>query len=647
MHMPSPATPAKATLSLWNTPATQQERFAAELKNEGVLPLLVQLLHQHSTEDGMLALINSNAATLESGHQYPQPTSETFQSTLALRQNSAKALRNIVTHTSSNRKEVELLCLPEDLRSFVEIFFLRWSDSPVEAVDHPCSQLAQLLTFACDANFRKSIELYGGVYVISDYSLNVLTYMTAQTETVKSVLVSMRPFIGMLVETMQQQAPQAASQLQEHNNNILQLLQSVANVLHNLSWKSDFNSKQIMRDFKAMAIEIKDLKTLKSLLEPLLNLTAHCTINKIDFCKVEGMLDFLIFKLGSTTNTSLSSSASSSSSSSSFSASQFSQTELAIVVNSGGIFRNISSYLVTREDLIEMLRSQNIVDILLEQLKAASFAVVSNACIPLSYLAARSPKDVFRIKELGGIQILHRLTNSKHEPIKLGASKTLQHLFTFHLNNYNGFFKVFRIEIHSFLSENFDTLQCDASPNGSPSHCSLHNRNPNLKKFNLKPNRHLPVSHKVTRLRCHDSIGSTQSEPVNKSSMHYHHPNHHHRRSMHQSSATADNHKSAAAAALLNLTSKNNPNSAAYDQQQMIHSYSGQTLNSCFYATLPASARISATAAKDYDGDFSAMVESAMMGSAGGGGDAASDYDISLCDISGNSLACLAPLPPQ
>lgn len=159
-------------------------------------------------------------------------------------------------------------------------------------------------------------------------------------------------------------------------------------------------------------METKDLKTLKSLLEPLLNLTAHCTPNKIDFCKVEGMLDFLISKLRSTTNTSLSSSVSSS-------ASQLSPTELAIVENSGGILRNISSYLVTREDLIEKLRSQNIV------------------------------------------------------AIRIPSSLQMRKL------------KAFRTEIHSFLSENFDTLQCDASPNGSPSHCSLHNRNPNSKAFNL------------------------------------------------------------------------------------------------------------------------------------------------------------------
>lgn len=68
--------------------------------------------------------------------------------------------------------------------------------------------------------------------------------MTAQSHSdpVKSVLGSMRPFIGMLVETLQQ-----ASRLDN-----LPLLQSAANVLHNLSWKADFNSRQIMRDVKTV-----------------------------------------------------------------------------------------------------------------------------------------------------------------------------------------------------------------------------------------------------------------------------------------------------------------------------------------------------------------------------------------------------------
>lgn len=152
---------------------TQAPRICFEMRNDGVLPLLVQFLHQHSTEDGMLAITGEGVSghELESGG-YHQPSSDTFRSTLALRRNSAKALRNIVTNTSKNKKEIEILGLLEDLRSFVEIFYLKWSEMSVEAVDHPCSQLADLFAFACDANYKKTIQLYGGIYVISDVSIH-------------------------------------------------------------------------------------------------------------------------------------------------------------------------------------------------------------------------------------------------------------------------------------------------------------------------------------------------------------------------------------------------------------------------------------------------------------------------------------------
>lgn len=153
---------------------TQAPRICFEMKNDGVLPLLVQFLHQHSTEDGMLAITGESVSghELENG-SYHQPTSDTFRSTLSLRRNSAKALRNIVSNTSKNKKELEILGLLEDLRSFVEIFYLKWSEMSVEAVDHPCSQLADIFAFACDSNYKKTIELYGGIYVISDVSFYI------------------------------------------------------------------------------------------------------------------------------------------------------------------------------------------------------------------------------------------------------------------------------------------------------------------------------------------------------------------------------------------------------------------------------------------------------------------------------------------
>lgn len=112
--------------------------------------------------------------------------------------------------------------------------------------------------------------------------------------------------------------------------------------------------------------------------------------------------------------------------------------------------------------------------------------------------------------------------------------------------------------------------------------------------------------HKVSRSSSHDSIGSTHSEPGTKMN----------RRSV-QSASEHNNNKNAAAAAFMNLAKS----SASPHDQRMIHSYSGQTINS-IYATLPANSRIC---------EKNHSMESAN--------DAASDYDISICDISG-SLSC-------
>lgn len=113
-------------------------------------------------------------------------------------------------------------------------------------------------------------------------------------------------------------------------------------------------------------------------------------------------------------------------------------------------------------------------------------------------------------------------------------------------------------------------------------------------------------AYKVTRSSSHDSIGSSHSEPGSKV----------HRRS---AQSASEHSKNAAAAAFMNLA---NSSSGSPHDQRMIHSYSGQTINS-IYATLPANSRIC---------EKNHSVESGI--------DAASDYDIILCDISG-SLSCL------
>lgn len=108
---------------------TQAPRMCAEMRADGVLPLLVQLLHQHSTEDGMLAVGSASAlgdsSPEDSSSQSSQLTSEMLRSTLALRRNSAKALRNIINNTSKSKKELKVLGLVR----------LNWN------VNRPCESL--------------------------------------------------------------------------------------------------------------------------------------------------------------------------------------------------------------------------------------------------------------------------------------------------------------------------------------------------------------------------------------------------------------------------------------------------------------------------------------------------------------------------
>lgn len=68
--------------------------------------------------------------------------------------------------------------------------------------------------------------------------------------------------------------------------------------------------------------------TLKSLLSALWNLSAHSTDNKVAICSVDGALGFLVSTLTYRCQT----------------------NSLAIIESGGGILRNVSSLVATRED---------------------------------------------------------------------------------------------------------------------------------------------------------------------------------------------------------------------------------------------------------------------------------------------------------
>lgn len=184
--------------------------------------------------------------------------------------------------------------------------------------------------------------------------------------------------------------------------------------MRNLSWRADQNSKDNLKEvgtvtglMKASMLDCKE-NTLKSILSALWNLSAHCTENKSEICSIDGALGFLVDLLTYKTPS----------------------KSLAVIENSGGILRNISSQIAVRDDYRETLRQHNCLQILLDQLKSPSLTIVSNACGTLWNLSAKNATDQETLWQLGAPAMLRSLNHSKHKMIAMGSSAALKNLLS-------------------------------------------------------------------------------------------------------------------------------------------------------------------------------------------------------------------------
>uniref|UniRef100_A0A8D0CSE0 APC regulator of WNT signaling pathway 2 n=2 Tax=Percidae TaxID=8165 RepID=A0A8D0CSE0_SANLU len=193
-----------------------------------------------------------------------------------------------------------------------------------------------------------------------------------------------------------------------------ELHQVVSSILRNLSWRADINSKKVLRDIGCVsalmtcALQATKESTLKSLLSALWNLSAHSIDNKVAICSVDGALGFLVSTLTYRCQT----------------------NSLAIIESGGGILRNVSSLVATREDYRQILRDHNCLQTLLQHLRSHSLTIVSNACGTLWNLSARSPKDQELLWDLGAVSMLRNLIHSKHKMIAMGSAAALRNLLT-------------------------------------------------------------------------------------------------------------------------------------------------------------------------------------------------------------------------
>lgn len=185
-----------------------------------------------------------------------------------------------------------------------------------------------------------------------------------------------------------------------------------ASVLRNLSWRADSASKEALQQANVvqalitMSMETHRESTLKSMLSALWNLSSHSSCNKATICITPGSLEFLVRTLTYKSES----------------------KTLSIVESGGGILRNISSHIATRDDYRATLRRHGCFQILLHHLRSPSLTVVSNACGTLWNLSARCQEDQVTLRDLGFLPMLRSLSHSRHKMIATASSAALKNL---------------------------------------------------------------------------------------------------------------------------------------------------------------------------------------------------------------------------
>ncbi|OTF76192.1 APC-like protein, partial [Euroglyphus maynei] len=433
-----------------------------EMRNCGYIPMLIRLIHQSTMDD------------------QDDWTLEQLQQQSRINRNLVQALNNIIQHTKRNRKELKILKILEDLKAFVEILLRKFLENQTaESVDHPCNLIVDLYKMCSEKQSIELIEFFGGVFVISEvikidykchgdshnedcyrirlYSIMILTHVTYNNPQVKSLLGSKKSFLLVLIEL-----------LRISNED---LIQTIAKVIQNLSWDTNYISMQTMRDVKTVThltnsmLNVEKESTIKCLLAALGNLTASSPQNKADFCRVNGGLEFLIksMKINSNTDDDNDNSiVKNTKNGDNLKTDNKNKMSISVVEASGRILRNISSYIAMEEKYRQILRENNVIVMLLNHLESPSLDVVSNACVILSNLSVftvESSRDQMLMIESNAITKLAKLIHSKHRTIREGAMATYKHLITSQAFNNDG---------HNQHSNHHQTLSTSLSISSFP-----------------------------------------------------------------------------------------------------------------------------------------------------------------------------------
>ncbi|XP_030640365.1 adenomatous polyposis coli protein 2 [Chanos chanos] len=396
--------------------SSSQESCVA-MRKSGCVPLLVQILH----EGGAGGAPGQGSCSRDA------------------RSRASAALHNIIYSQPDEgqaRREMRVLHVLEQIRSYNESTWewienhlgtpspggTKMTDIPEPVDPQICQAMCALMKLSFEEEYRRAMNELGGLQVVAElvhlnqelygmqndpinmalrrYAGMALTNLTFGDVVNKATLCSKKTCLQAIVA-------QLASDSEE-------LHQVVSSILRNLSWRADINSKRALREVGSVsalmtcALQATKESTLKSLLSALWNLSAHSTENKVAICSVDGALGFLVSTLTYRCQT----------------------NSLAIIESGGGILRNVSSLIATRDDYRQVLRDHNCLQTLLQHLRSHSLTIVSNACGTLWNLSARSPKDQELLWDLGAVSMLRNLIHSKHKMIAMGSAAALRNLLT-------------------------------------------------------------------------------------------------------------------------------------------------------------------------------------------------------------------------
>ncbi|KAG4067863.1 hypothetical protein HA402_010549 [Bradysia odoriphaga] len=340
------------------------------------------------------------------------------------------ALHNVVNShpdDKAGRREAKVLKHIEQIMEYCDILktMAGAGDTMADISDcHPSQAISSLMKISFDQQHRNAMCELGALQAIASlvhydhashghdstdphcillrrYAGMALTNLTFGDSNNKASLCTNKEFMKALVAQL--------------NSNADDLLQATASVLRNLSWRANDNMKQVLNEIGTVTalskavMQNRNENTLKALLSALWNLSAHCSMNKAEFCAVDGALAFLVDMLVYDSPS----------------------KKLTIIENAGGILRNVSSHIAVKEDYRKILRERNCLGILLNQLQSESLTIVSNACGTLWNLSARCPEDQQFLLDNKAVSMLSLLIHSKHKMISNGSNAALKNLLNF------------------------------------------------------------------------------------------------------------------------------------------------------------------------------------------------------------------------